>query len=202
MSVDNLQYEKSLIENGFSLIAGVDEVGRGCLAGPVVSCCVIMPLEKDFIINGITDSKKLTPLKREQLYNQILKTCISYKISSVDNDTIDKINILNATKLSMENAIKSIPITPDHILIDAISLDNIKIKQTPIIKGDFFSYSIACASILAKVWRDKLMVDMDLKIPGYDFAKHKGYGTKLHMKALTSLGISVLHRKSFCKKFI
>ena len=193
-----LDYEKSY-EN--LLIAGIDEAGRGPLAGPVVCACVIMPLEEDKIIEGIDDSKKLSPKKREMLYEKIIKTALAYSIVEIDEKTIDLINILNATKLGMKKALESLEILPDIVLIDAVKIDTL-VKQENIIKGDTLSYNIAAASILAKVYRDRLMCELDAKYPQYNFAKHKGYGTKEHLLLLKKFGKCPLHRDSFIKKII
>lgn len=183
------------------IVAGIDEAGRGPLAGPVVCVCVIMPLEKDKIIEGINDSKKLSPSKREKLYDQILKTALDYSIVEIDEKIIDEINILNATKLGMKKALENLKIKPDIVLIDAVKIES-DIKQENIIKGDALSYNIASASILAKVYRDRLMIELSKKYPQYNFAKHKGYGTKEHIEALKLYGKCPIHRNSFIKNFI
>ncbi len=183
------------------VIAGIDEAGRGPLAGPVVCACVIMPLGSDEIIDGINDSKKLSEKKREELYDKIIEKALSYSITVVDQKTIDQINILNATKLGMKRALESLEITPDIVLIDAVKIDT-ALPQENIIKGDEKSYNIASASILAKVYRDRLMKDLSLKYPQYNFAKHKGYGTKEHIEKLKLYGKCELHRESFIKNFI
>ena len=193
-----LDYEKRY-EN--LLIAGIDEAGRGPLAGPVVCACVIMPLDEDKIIEGIDDSKKLSPKKREMLYEKIIKTALAYSIVEIDEKTIDLINILNATKLGMKKALESLGILPDLVFIDAVKIDTL-VKQENIIKGDTLSYNIAAASILAKVYRDRLMCELDAKYPQYNFAKHKGYGTKEHLLLLKKFGKCPLHRDSFIKKII
>lgn len=183
------------------IIAGMDEAGRGPLAGPVVCACVVMPLQKDKLIDGVNDSKKLTAKKRTELYDKIIERAISYSIVEIDEKTIDQINILNATKLGMKKAVESLSITPDVVLIDAVKID-CKIKQENIIKGDELSYSIAAASILAKVYRDRLMEKFDKLYPQYLFAKHKGYGTSQHIEALKKYGKCKIHRESFIKHFI
>ena len=193
-----LDYEKRY-EN--LLIAVIDESGRGPLAGPVVCACVIMPLEEDKIIEGIDDSKKLSPKKREMLYEKIIKTALAYSIVEIDEKTIDLINILNATKLGMKKALESLEILPDIVLIDAVKIDTL-VKQENIIKGDTLSYNIAAASILAKVYRDRLMCELDAKYPQYNFAKHKGYGTKEHLLLLKKFGKCPLHRENNIKKII
>lgn len=183
------------------LVAGIDEAGRGPLAGPVVCACVIMPLEQDKIIFGINDSKKLTPKKREELYDKIISTAIDYCIVQIDEKTIDSINILEATKLGMEKALNGLKNPPYIVLIDAVKIKT-DIKQENIIKGDALSYNIASASILAKVFRDKLMDNYDEKFPNYNFKKHKGYGTKEHIDALKNFGKCEIHRNTFIKNFI
>lgn len=182
------------------LIAGIDEAGRGPLAGPVVCACVIMPLDEDKLIDGINDSKKLTEKKREELYDKIIERAIAYSIVEVDERTIDRINILNATKLGMKRALDGLKVKPDIVLIDAVKLDT-DLPQDNIIKGDAKSYNIASASILAKVYRDRLMKELSEKYPQYNFAKHKGYGTKEHIENLKKYGKCELHRETFIKNF-
>ncbi len=183
------------------LVAGIDEAGRGPLAGPVVCACVILPLTSENIIDGINDSKKLSEKKRELLFDKIIEKAISYSIVEVDEKTIDEINILNATKLGMKKALESLKVTPDIVLIDAVKVDT-NLPQENIIKGDAKSYNIAAASILAKVYRDRLMVEMSKKYPEYGFEKHKGYGTKVHVEALKKYGKCEIHRNTFIKKFV
>ncbi len=199
---DLFEYENSYKEYG--PVAGIDEAGRGPLAGPVVCACVIMPLNSDKIIDGINDSKKLTAKKREELFEKIKESAISYSIIEVDNNIIDKINILEATKLGMQQALNCLKIVPKMVLIDAVKLPNIsnKITQVSIIKGDAKSYNIAAASILAKVHRDKLMLDFANTYPQYGFEKHKGYGTKEHIENLKKFGKCNIHRNSFIKHFV
>ncbi len=192
-----LDYEKKF--HG-EMLAGIDEAGRGPLAGPVVCACVIMPLEEDKIIDGINDSKKLSPKKREMLYDKIIERAICYKIVEIDEKTIDEINILNATKLGMVKALNGLNIKPDRVLIDAVKIDS-EVSQENIIKGDALSYNIASASILAKVYRDRLMDEMDKLYPQYGFKKHKGYGTKAHIEALKKYGECPIHRQTFIKHF-
>lgn len=182
------------------LIAGIDEAGRGPLAGPVVCACVIMPLDEDKLIDGINDSKKLTEKKREELYDKIIERAIAYSIVEVDERTIDRINILNATKLGMKKALDGLKVKPDVVLIDAVKLDT-DLPQDNVIKGDAKSYNIASASILAKVYRDRLMKELSEKYPQYNFAKHKGYGTKEHIENLKKYGKCELHRETFIKNF-
>ena len=195
--VDKLLYEKQEQEKGRFLIAGVDEVGRGPLAGPVCVACVMMPL--DDIIEGIDDSKKISEKKREQLFEEIKEKAICYSIQMVNEQTIDEINILEATKLAMKNAIEDMSVKPDVVLVDAISKLDTNVEIRGIIKGDALSYSIGCASILAKVTRDRFMCELAKEYPEYGFEKHKGYGTKQHIEALKEYGPCVYHRLSFLK---
>lgn len=193
-----LDYEKKY-QN--LVIAGIDEAGRGPLAGPVVCACVVMPLEKEKMIEQVNDSKQLSSKKREKLYDEIVKVALDYAIIEIDEKTIDEINILNATKLGMKRALESLKIKPDIVLIDAVKIDS-DIRQENIIKGDTLSYNIAAASILAKVHRDRLMIKLSEKYPQYNFAKHKGYGTREHINALKIYGKCPIHRESFIKNFI
>lgn len=191
-----LDYEKKF--DG-KIIAGIDEAGRGPLAGPVVCACVIMPMDKK--LEGINDSKKLSAKKREELYEKIKEVAKSYSIVEVDEKTIDKINILQATRLGMKKALDSLSVKPDIVFIDAVKIET-DLPQENIIKGDSLSYNIAAASILAKVYRDRLMVKLDEKYPQYGFAKHKGYGTKAHIEALKKYGKCEIHRDTFIKHFV
>ena len=197
-----LDYELAEMKNGNTLIAGVDEVGRGPLAGPVVCACVIMPL--DDLIDGVDDSKKLSEKKREAFSELIKEKAIAYSICEIDERRIDEINILNATKECMVNAVNSLKVKPEVLLVDALRLDGVdgSIKQIPIVKGDATSYNIACASIIAKVYRDNLMVQLDEKYPEYDLAKNKGYGTKKHIEAIKTFGAKEIHRRTFIKNFV
>lgn len=188
------EFETELYNNGINFIAGIDEVGRGPLVGPVVTAAVILP--KDFYDERINDSKKLTEKKRELLYDVIMKNALSVGIGMSSPEVIDEINILNATKKAMIEAINNLSVKPQHLLIDAVKLD-IDIPQTSIIKGDAKSESIAAASIIAKVTRDRMMVELDKKYPMYDFKHNKGYGTKKHIEALYQYGPIEEHRKSF-----
>lgn len=198
-------YERDLRAAGKRYIAGVDEVGRGPLAGPVVAACVILP--EDFDVLGVDDSKKLSEKKREQLYDAILSKALAYGIGMQDNASIDEINILEATKEAMRCAILEAEQALraktgcgiDHILIDALTLREVAIPQTGIVKGDGASLSIAAASILAKVTRDRMMIEYDSIYPGYAFAKNKGYGTKAHYEGLQAQGMTPIHRRSFLK---
>ena len=197
-----LEYENKEVSNGVQFIAGVDEVGRGPLAGPVVCACVIMNLDK--LIMGVNDSKKLTEKTRENLYDKIIENAVAYSIKQVDEETIDSINILNATKKCMADAVNDLKVKPQTLLVDALIIPNIdeNIKQVSIIHGDATSYNIACASILAKVYRDRLMVELDKDYPEYNFKKNKGYGTAEHINALKKFGPCKLHRKSFIGHFV
>lgn len=196
------EFENEYKAKGYKIIAGTDEAGRGPLAGPVVCACVVMPLEPEKIIQGINDSKKLSEKKREELYEKIINTAIDYSICAIDNKIIDDINILNATKQGMVNCINNLHNTPDIVFVDAVKGLNVSCECLPIIKGDAKSYSIAAASILAKVYRDKLMVELDKKYPQYNLKKHKGYGTKEHIEKLKEFGKCEIHRESFIKNFI
>ena len=189
-----LNYEKSLYARGIELIAGVDEVGRGPLAGPVVAAAVILP--KLCKIKGLNDSKKIPKSKHEAIYNQVMKEAVAVGIGIKDNYVIDDVNIYEATKLAMIEAIEKLNPQPEHLLIDAMNLD-LPIEQTSIIKGDANSLSIAAASIAAKVTRDKMMADYEQEFPGYAFAKNAGYGTKEHLSGIDKFGFTPIHRRSF-----
>lgn len=193
MTKDLFQFDLSYGAN----VAGCDEAGRGPIAGPVVVAACKMPTE--FIVEGINDSKKLTPKKRELLYNRIV-ACAEYSIVAIDEKTIDEINILEATKLAMRKAISAIK-GAETVLIDAVKLD-LDVHTEAIIKGDAKSYNIAAASILAKEYRDRLMLEMDKMYPEYGFAAHKGYGTKAHVEALIKYGPCPIHRRTFIKNFV
>lgn len=194
-------YENKYLELGKKYIAGIDEAGRGPLAGPVATAIVIMPLDKESIIEKVNDSKKLTEKMRDKLFDEIIEKAIAYHVELVDEATIDAINILNATKLGMLTCIENISVKPDIVLIDAVKLDT-EYETESIIKGDALSYSIACASILAKVTRDRYMLELDNKYPEYNFKKHKGYGTKEHIENLKKYGKCPAHRDSFIKNFV
>ncbi len=197
--MDKLQYERELIENGCKYICGVDEVGRGPLAGPVVCAAVIMPL--DDIIEGVDDSKKLTAKKREMLSEKILERAVACHICAVEPQIIDEINILQATRLCMKNAIEGLKIKPDFVLTDGNMTLDISIPQRSLIKGDALSYSIGAASIIAKVHRDKLMKEYAEIYPQYGFESNVGYGSKKHIEAITKFGLTPIHRRSFTKKW-
>ena len=190
-------YENALREAGARYIAGVDEVGRGPLAGPVVTAAVILPA--DFDVLGVDDSKKLSEKKREELFELIKEKAVAWAIGMRDPERIDAINILEATKEAMIDAILGLDVEPDHILIDALTLPGVPIPQTGIVKGDAKSVSIAAASILAKVTRDRMMVEYEKTYPGYGFAQNKGYGTAAHYAGLKALGLTPIHRRSFLK---
>ena len=192
--IDNYKYEHELWNEGIDLVAGVDEVGRGPLVGPVVTACVI--LTEKFDLEGLTDSKKLSEKKREILYKEIEEQALGIGIGIVDNEEIDNINILNATKKAMKMAINNCNIRPEHVLIDAVKLD-IDIPTTSIIKGDLKSITISAASVIAKVTRDHMLYELDKKYPMYDFKHNKGYPTKKHIEAIMEYGIIKEHRKSF-----
>lgn len=196
------EYENELYKKNIKLIAGVDEVGRGPLAGPVVCAAVI--LKEDYENDKINDSKKLTEKKREALYDVIMREALSVGIGISSEDVIDEINILQATKKAMTEAIKNLDIKPEHVLIDAVKLEDLDIPQTSIIKGDAKSISIAASSIIAKVTRDRMMIELDKKHPEYDFKNNKGYGTKKHIEAIRKYGIIKEHRKTFapCDEYI
>jgi len=193
--------DNDLFAQGYNFICGIDEAGRGPLAGPVVVASCIMP--KDSMIEGVNDSKKVSEKKREKLYDIITKQAISYSVGIVDQNEIDRVNILNATKAGLTESIKGLNIKPDIILVDALTgIDTCEIPYNSIIKGDTKSYSIAAASIIAKVTRDRIMKQWDELYPIYGFEKHKGYGTAIHIKAIKENGICPLHRLSFVKNFI
>ena len=189
-----LAYEKVCYARGMELIAGVDEVGRGPLAGPVVAAAVILP--KACKIPGLNDSKKIPKSKHKEIYEAVLQNAIAIGIGIKDNQVIDQVNIYEATKLAMMEAIGQLDPQPQHLLIDAMKLD-LPIPQTSIIKGDANSLSIAAASIVAKVTRDQMMEEFDKEYPGYDFAKNAGYGTAKHLAGLVQLGVTPIHRRSF-----
>ena len=193
--------EKELYSQGITSICGIDEAGRGPLAGPVVVASVIMP--KDSMIEGVNDSKKVSESKREALYEKIIEEAISYGVGIIDQKEIDEINILNATKKGLTMSLKELKVRPDIILVDALTgIDTLQIPYKSIIKGDAKAYSISAASIIAKVTRDRIMREWDKIYPQYGFAKHKGYGTAMHINAIKEYGICPIHRLSFVKNFI
>ena len=193
----NFEIEKEYISDGFSCICGVDEAGRGPLAGPVCAAAVILPV--GVVIPGLDDSKKLTEKKREALYDVIKETAVSYGIAFASENEIDEMNILNATFLAMKRAVEKLGMKPDLALIDGNQKPHTGINEVTVIKGDGKSMSIAAASVLAKVTRDRYMLELDKKYPQYEFKKHKGYGTKLHYEKILEYGISDVHRKTFLK---
>ena len=191
--------ERKFLTEGYLLTAGVDEVGRGCLAGPVTACAVILPCNvRRAWLKEVRDSKLLTHEKREYLFSFIEETAVAIGTGVVQNDVIDSIGIGNASKLAMKYAIEQLNPAPDSLLIDFFKLPEVKLPQKGIIDGDALCYSIACASIIAKVTRDLLMVELDTKYPGYGLTNHKGYGTKEHWRCITEKGLSPIHRLSFC----
>lgn len=188
------EYEQELYEKGIELIGGIDEVGRGPLIGPVVTACVILP--KNYILEGLTDSKKLSEKKREKFYDILMKDAISIGIGIVDEKEIDKVNIYQATKEAMAQAVDNIKIKPEHILVDAMPLE-LEIPTTSIIKGDAKSITIAAASVIAKVTRDRMLDKLDKIYPMYDLKHNKGYPTKKHLEAIEKYGITKYHRLSY-----
>ena len=195
------QIDKEFFDMGMEYVCGIDEAGRGPLAGPVVVASVIMP--KDSMIEGVNDSKKVTEKRREKIYEQILQEAISYGVGIIDQEEIDEINILQATKKGLTQALASMNIKPNVILVDALTgIDTFGIPYKSIIKGDANSYSIAAASIIAKVTRDRIMREWDKVYPEYGFEAHKGYGTAKHIQAIKEYGLCPLHRRSFTKNFV
>lgn len=197
---EKLRFERELLAQGVRYIAGVDEVGRGPLAGPVVSAAVILPLDAASLIEGIDDSKKVKEAERERLAALIRERAIAYAICEESSETIDRINILEATKQCMKRAVERLQPPPDAVLIDGNFRIDIAFPQTNIIDGDALSYSIGAASILAKVYRDALMREYDKLYPQYGFAGHKGYGTAAHCAAIREYGLCAIHRRTFTKK--
>ncbi len=191
--------ENELIKKGYKYICGVDEVGRGPLAGPVTVCAAVIDISK--FCDGVTDSKKLSEKRRELLFPEIEKCCLCYKVVFVDAKRIDEINILNATKECMVKAVETLEILPDIVLIDAVKLD-LSVESKSIIHGDALSYAIGCASILAKVSRDRYMARCDEQYPEYGFKKNKGYGTKEHIEAIIKYGVTPLHRAQFVQSAV
>ena len=195
------QQENELRKKGFNKICGIDEAGRGPLAGPVVIASVIMPA--DSMIEGVNDSKKVSEKKREILYDKIIEQAISYGVAIIGQDEIDEINILNATKKGLTISLQGLTVRPDLILVDALEhIDTLGIPYESIIKGDAKCYSISCASIIAKVTRDRIMREWDKVYPEYNFAQHKGYGTAKHIQAIKQYGLCPIHRRSFTKNII
>lgn len=192
-----LEYENQAASDGFRVICGVDEAGRGPLAGPVYAAAVILNLND--IPEGLNDSKKLSEKKREALYGSIIEKCVSYSVASASVEEIDGLNILQATFLAMRRAVDSLCVKPDIALIDGDKTPGLGIEQRAIVKGDSLSESIAAASILAKVTRDRYMLELDRQYPQYQLARHKGYATKLHYEMIRKYGVSEIHRKTFLK---
>ncbi len=201
IQVDKLQYEKALLQKGYKYIAGVDEVGRGPLAGPVVCAAVIMPLGESEIIDGVDDSKKLSEKKRKKLSEEIKERAICYSIFEVSEKEIDEINILQATRKGMKEALLKLEIEPDVVLTDGNMTLDIDFPQKSVVHGDALSYSIGAASIIAKVYRDNLMDEYAKIYPEYAFDKNKGYGTAVHINAIKEKGLCPIHRRTFTKKF-
>ena len=195
MKCNLLKYEKELYKNNISLIAGVDEAGRGPLAGPVVAAAVILP--KNYKLDGLNDSKQLTEKKREEYFKVLEKEALSIGVGIISPQEIDDINILEASRKAMYVALNNLDLTPEYILSDAMSLNDIDIPSRPIIHGDALSLSIAAASVIAKVTRDHIMYEMDLKYPEYNFKKHNGYPTKEHLELLKKYGVMEEYRKSY-----
>ena len=191
--IDNRKYERELMSQGINVIAGVDEVGRGPLVGPVVACCCV--LKDGFNLEGLTDSKKLSEKKRNEFYDYLIKNTI-YGLGIIGPDIIDEVNIYEATKLAMKDAISNCSVRPEHILIDAMPLD-IDIPTTSIIKGDLKSITISAASVIAKVTRDNMMIELDKKYPMYGYKQHKGYPTKKHIEAINKYGLIEGYRKTY-----
>ena len=194
--MDLWQYEKELFEKNINIIGGVDEVGRGPLIGPVVAACCVLP--HDFELEGLNDSKKLSEKKREKFYDYIMENCVAYGVGIISPEKIDEVNIYEATKLAMKESIKQVQdkVNLEHVLIDAMPLE-LDIPTTSIIKGDAKSISIAAASVIAKVVRDRMMIELDKEYPMYGFAKHKGYPTKAHVEAINKYGLIDGYRKTY-----
>lgn len=193
--IDLYQYERDLWNQGIHLVAGVDEVGRGPLVGPVVTACVILP--EDFVLEGLNDSKQLTEKKRNLFYDYIMEHALSVAVGIMDEKVIDEVNIYEATKRAMYQAVEKSKIKPEHVLIDAMKLEKLMMPSTSIIKGDAKSISIAAASVIAKVTRDRMMEELDQLYPMYDFKHNKGYPTKKHVAAIAEYGVLNQHRKTF-----
>ena len=195
-----LEIEEGLYSKGIKLVCGVDEAGRGPLCGPVVAAAVI--LKPDSKIEGVNDSKKLSEKKREQVYEAIMQNALAVGVGMRDVDVIESVNILNATKLAMKEAISKLKVQPEYVLIDGNQMIDITIPGETVVHGDAISESIAAASIIAKVTRDRMLIEWDKEYPEYGFAKHKGYGTKAHIDAIAKYGLTPIHRPSFCTKFV
>lgn len=199
--MDWLEYENAALDEGFEIVCGIDEAGRGPLAGPVCAACVVLP--KGEVIEGVNDSKKLTEKKREALYDVIKEQALDYSIAFASEKEIDEINILQATFLAMRRAFEGLTkVKPDIALIDGNAKPGLDITERPVVKGDAKSANISAASILAKVTRDRYMLEMAEKYPQYQFEKHKGYGTKLHYEMIEKYGVCDIHRRTFLKKIL
>lgn len=194
------EYEARAAENGYTAVCGVDEAGRGPLAGPVCAAAVILP--QGLVIEGLNDSKKLSEKKREMLYDKVTENALAWSVAFASEAEIDEINILQATFLAMKRAVEGLPVKADYALIDGNRMPPLEINGETVIKGDSLSMSIAAASIIAKVTRDRLMLEIDKEYPQYLFSQHKGYGTALHYEMLEKHGISPVHRRSFLKKIL
>ena len=198
MKLPTFDEEAKLQAQGFRLVAGVDEVGRGALAGPVMAAAVILPLGVDLPwLGSVRDSKQLSPKQRERVFDLVQRAGIPFGLGSVPHATIDEVGIVQATRMAMAQAVESLPSRPDFLLVDALSLPEVDLPQKGIIRGDQLSFSIACASIVAKVSRDRQMMELDGMYPGYGLARHKGYGTRQHLQCLGQLGPCAIHRRSF-----
>jgi ribonuclease HII len=198
MKLPTLDQEAALQAQGYRLIAGVDEVGRGALAGPVMAAAVVLPLSADLPwLRLVRDSKQLSPKQRERVFDLVQRAGIPFGLGSVPHATIDEVGIVQATRMAMAQAVESLPSRPDFLLVDALSLPEVDLPQKGIIRGDQLSFSIACASIVAKVSRDRQMMELDGMYPGYGLARHKGYGTRQHLQCLGQLGPCAIHRRSF-----
>ena len=196
----NFDYENQYWWSGKEVVVGIDEAGRGPLCGPVVAAAVI--LKPGQMIDGVNDSKKISEKKREKLYEDIMANALAVGVGMSDVDVIEDVNILNATKLAMKQAISNLKIQPEYVLIDGNQMIDITMDAETVVSGDAKSESIAAASIIAKVTRDRMLLEWDKEYPEYGFAKHKGYGTKAHIEAIGKYGLTPLHRKSFCTKFV
>lgn len=194
MRYPNFQQERELTKLGYRVIAGVDEAGRGAWAGPVVAAAVVLPA--DFSIRGVNDSKKITALKREELYHELID-CVDWGVGVVANTVIDQLNILCATRVAMRQALDQLKQKPDFVLMDAVRIGDLPWRQRAVIKGDYKVMSIAAASIIAKVTRDKLLCDLHRQLPHYRFDLHKGYGTKVHQEMIEQYGVSKIHRRTY-----
>jgi ribonuclease HII len=194
--IDRWQYERQFYQRGHTLVAGVDEVGRGPLAGPVIACAVVLP--RDFDVEGVDDSKLLSPARRLAVFPHIAAKCLAWAIGCIDVETIDRLNILRASLMAMHRAICELPLAAEAVIVDGNhKIPDLPLPQMPVVKGDQKSISVACASIMAKEVRDRLMEDYDRQYPGFGFGDHKGYATPEHLAALDKLGPVPIHRKSF-----